>query len=218
MRVIRRRWPILLVSLAVVAGAVWIVFPRDSSEPQPVGGDEYVYATEGHEEIDALGGARHDYPPLTGIRVVETGDGRCRDLIWRPLRERVTAWRICDGELTSIREVHEFFGNRDERTYRCEPGSTLRDGWTCAYEDATETAGGGVVGTERVDGERLEHVRLTRRIEGGVEGTGTREFWLRPDGFPVRLAGTTDDVSPSPVGDVRYRERYLLTLETSPGG
>jgi hypothetical protein len=204
----------------VVAGVlIWALFPRDSSEPQPVRNDVYRYATRGFEEIDALGGARHDYPAETGISVKETGNGRCRRLVWRPLQDRVTSWTLCGQRLTTIHEVHEFFGNRDERTYRCEPGSTLRRGWTCTYDQTTETATGGVIGRSRIADTPVEHVRLERRIEGGVQGSGVRELWLRRgDGFPVRLAGTTDDVSPSQIGDVRYRERYVLTLEQPPGG
>ncbi|MFN8112771.1 MAG: hypothetical protein U0R51_06180 [Solirubrobacterales bacterium] len=217
MRANGHRWKVfLLVGLLIAAGAVWALFPRDSSEPARVTADEYVYATSGFESVDALGGARHDYPPSTGIEVEETAGGRCRVISWRPLEGRVTEWKLCGNRLVSIHESHDFFGNPDERTYRCEPGSSIRDGWTCSYGGATETATGGVVGREDFDGQRVEHVRLDRRIEGDVEGTGVRQFWLRPDGFPVKLTGTTDDVSPSPIGDVRYLERFVLTLESTP--
>jgi len=209
----------VLASLALALVLVWLLFPRDRSVPEPLRKGEYVYATHGFEAIDALGGARHDYPAATGIRVERTGDGRCRRLVWKPLHDRVTAWRLCGGRLVAIHEVHGFFGNRDERTYRCAPGSSLRRGWSCSFGGATETATGGVVGHARVAGVRTDHVHLARRIVGDVNGHGTRDFWLRlGDGFPVRLAGTTDDVSPSPIGDVRYRERYGLTLEAPPGG
>lgn len=203
-------------ALLVVASAlVWVLFPRDRSEPQPPRVGEYVYATRGFEEVDALGGARHTYPDETGILVEQIDGGRCRRLVWRPLRDRVTAWLLCGERLVEIQEVHEFFGNRDERTYRCEPGSSLRQGWSCSYGDTTVVASGGPVGRARVAGAPTDHIRLDRRVSGSVQGQGTREFWLRrSDGFPVRLAGTTDDVSSSPIGDVRYRERYSLELET----
>lgn len=213
----RRRWPAVAALLAVVVALGWLLFPRDRPEPQPLRGGELVYATRGFEEVDALGGARHDYPAETGIRVERGAGKHCRRLVWRPLRDRVTAWKLCGERLVAIDEVHEFFGVRDERTYRCAPGSSLRRGWSCAFGGTTEVATGGVVGRARIAGALADHVRLERRISGSVEGDGRRDFWLRrEDGFPVRLAGTTDDVSSSPIGDVRYRERYLLELELEP--
>jgi hypothetical protein len=214
----RLRWLAVPVLLAVVAALAWLLFPRDRTEPQPLHEGEYLYATRGFEEVDVLGGARHTYPAETGIRVRQQGRG-CRRLVWRPLRNRITTWVLCGEHLVAIHEVHDFFGNRDERTYRCGPGSSLRRGWSCSFGDTTEVATGGVVGRARIAGARTDHVRLERRITGGVQGEGTRSFWLRlGDSFPVRLTGTTDDVSPSPIGDVRYRERYMLELDTPPGG
>ncbi len=203
------------VLLVFAIALAFVLFPRDHSEPQPLSAGEYVYTTRGFEEVDALGGARHTYPAETGIRVEQVDGGRCRRLAWRPLRDRVTTWLLCGERLAEIHEVHDFFGNRDERTYRCEPGSSLRHGWSCSYGGATEIASGGVIGHARIAAARVDHVRLKRRISGSVEGQGTREFWLRRgDGFPVRIASTTDDLSPSPIGDVRYREHYTLELKT----
>jgi len=210
---VRRRW-LIAVPLAVagVALVAWWIFPKDTTAPAPIerGALTYAYTTVGFESVDILGGARHTYPSRTRIAVHRTSCGRL--LVWRPLRDRSTAYELCGGWLRSIREVHEFFGQRDRRTYRCAAGASLRSGWRCTFKDTTEVARGGVVGHERVDGIETVHVRLTTRITGGTEGTGTRDFWLRPDGFPVRLAATNDNSTPSIIGRVHYRERYELEL------
>ena len=113
--------------------------------------------------------------------------------------------------------MHEFFGTRDERTYDCTSGSSLSGGWRCQFEDTTEAATGGELGTERIDGVETIHVRLETRISGDTNGTGTRDFWLRrSDGFPIRLTATNDNKTSSAVGDVAYRERYELELSDRP--
>ena len=208
----RRRW---LLAVLLVAGCVglvaWWLFPEDSSSPAPVEPGAYAYATRGFEEVDILGGARHQYPATTGITVKRSGCGRVLD--WRPLTDRRTAYRLCGGRLRSIREVHDFYGRRDDRVYECAPSSSLRRGWRCTFDGTTEVARGGVVGTERIGGAATVHVRLTTTTSGNTEGTGTREFWLRrPDGFPVRLAATNDNTTGTFAGDVHYRERYVLQL------
>jgi hypothetical protein len=192
-----------------VGVAAWLVFPEDSVPPAPVQ-PGYRYATAGFEEIDALGGSRHEYPAVTSITVRRSPCGRL--LEWRPLRARSLAYEVCDRQLRSIRDVHRFFGRRERRVYRCAAGSSLRRGWRCTLDGTTEVARGGIVGTERIGGVETVHVRLTTRLTGDVEGTGTRDFWLRPDGIPVRLAATNESSTRSVVGRVRYRERYELEL------
>lgn len=212
----RWRWLIAVPLLAAAGLVVWWVFPEDSPSPAPVKPRAYAYDTSGFEEIGILGGARHVYPATTGMTIRRSSCGHW--LVWRPLRDRSTAYELCGGRLRSIREVHEFFGQRDLRTYRCTASSSLRRGWRCTFEDTTEVARGRVLGAERIDGVDTVHVHLTTRITGGTEGTGTRDFWLRrSDGFPVRLAATNENSTGSAVGPVHYRESYELELEQRPG-
>lgn len=206
--------PLAVAGAALVA---WWLFPKDTTAPAPPierGVLTYAYHTVGFESVNILGGARHNYPSRTLIAVHRSSCGRL--LVWRPLRDRSTAYELCGGALRSIREVHEFFGQRDRRTYRCAAGSSLRSGWRCTFKNTTEVARGGVVGRERVGGVETVHVRLTTRITGDTEGGGARDFWLRrSDGFPVRLAATNDNFTASIVGRVHFRERYELELRRS---
>lgn len=175
------------------------------------GPNALVYATTGFEEIDALGGARHEYPARTTITVLRQPSG-CVVYRWRPLEERLYAWELCAGELRRYKEEHEFFGNADRRTYRCEPGSSLRDGWRCRSPKTTESAS--VVAASR------GYVRLRTTLRGESKGTGTREFWLREDDVPERMVVENRNATPSFVGPVNYLERYELRLVeegSSPG-
>lgn len=209
----RRRW-LIPVPLAAGAGLLgWWLLPEDSVAPAPPeqGGRAYTYATAGFEEIDALGGARHVYPAATTVTFRRSGCGRA--FVWRPLRDRSLAYELCDGRLRAIRDVHRFFGRTERRTYRCAPESSLRDGWRCVFDGTTEVARGRVVGVESVGGAEAVHVRLTTRLTGGVDGAGSRDFWLRgSDGFPVRFAATNESSTASVLGRVHFRERYGLTL------
>ncbi len=208
----RRRWWAGGVAAVAAAGLIgWWQLPEDSTSPAPERPSAYEYATRGFEEVSILGGARHDYPDASGVAIRRTPCGR--RIVWRPLADRITSYRLCGDRLRSIHEVHRFFGRRDARTYRCEEGSSLSRGWRCTFDGATEVATGGPVARRRIDGTEAVHIRLTTRISGDVEGTGKRDFWLRrPDGFPLRLAATNDNSTGSPVGKVDYRERYELRL------
>jgi hypothetical protein len=206
-----------LIGAALVAGVLlagagaWWLGWRDTATPAglPSGPGAYEYRTAGFEEVDALGGARHDYPETTAVIVAETECGVT--LTWRPLEERAVTWELCRSErgweLRGVTELHRFFGRVDRRAYRCRPGSLLVRA-TCTAGDVTETATGTLVGRE---GE-VEHVRIRTRLTGGTQGTGTRELWIRSDGVPVRWIVTNESTTPSFLGDVRYRERFELVL------
>jgi hypothetical protein len=201
-----------IVVAALAAGAaVWWLGWRDTATPAglPSGPDAYEYRTIGFEEVDALGGARHDYPDTTAVTVATTACGV--KLTWRPLEERSTTWELCrsgDGwELRGFTELHRFFGRTDRRPYRCRPGSLLVRA-TCIAGDVTETATGSVVGREG----DVEHLSIRTRLAGSTTGTGRRELWLRADGVPVRWIMENDSVTGSVLGDVHYRERVELVL------
>jgi len=216
------------ITVVVVVGvAVWRLLPRDTATPivQPMGPQAYAYRTTGFEEIDAFGGARHDYPETTAMLVRRADCGVV--LTWQPLKERMTRWELCRSErgwlLRGFSELHIFFGRRDMRMYRCRSGSLVVDA-TCSAGNTTETAEGTTVGTETltIDGRQVKtlHLSVRTRLEGKTRGTGTRELWLRSDGLPVRWILTNESATPSLAGDVHYRERLelsLLSLEPQAG-
>lgn len=206
-RLSRRRLAAAGLVLAVgAAAAVWRLLPQDEITPvraQALGPGVFAYETSGFEEVDALGGARHEYPARTTIVVRRAGCGLV--LRWQPFEERLQEWELCDGlRLRRITERHRFFGTDDRRTYRCDPSSRLDGAYRCTTGETTEV--GRVVSSE--DG----HARLKTRISGGTTGSGTREVWLRADGVPLRLAAENENTTPSLVGPVHYRERYELRL------
>jgi hypothetical protein len=192
--------------LAAAALALWLLLPRDESTPveaRAAGPGELVYETSGFEEVDALGGARHEYPSSTNVSVRRTGAG-CTVFRWRPLEHRVYEWELCGRELERFTEVHRFFGNDDRRTYQCEPDSSFEAGWRCSARGTTETAT--VVSSE------AGHVRLRTVLSGQTTGSGLREMWLRADGVPLRVVVENESATPSLLGAVHYRERYELRL------
>lgn len=191
---------------AAAALAVWLLLPHDEATPRPANAAEQgalVYETVGFEEVDILGGARHDYPGRTTIAVTRAG---CRLVLrWQPLEERLQEWELCDGlKLRRITERHKFFGGDDRRTYLCDPGSRLDTGYRCTTGDTTETA--------RAVSSSGGRVLLRTTLTGGTTGSGTRELRLREDGVPLLMRVTNESTTPSLVGDVHYLERYELRL------
>jgi len=169
-----------------------------------------VYDTTGFEEVDAFGGARHDYPSRTTISVRR--DAGCSVFRWRPFAERFYEWQLCGRRLRRFTELHRFFGRDDRRTYVCDGQSSLDRGWRCTARGTAETA--------RVVASGQGHVRLRTELTGETTGSGTREVWLRADGVPERMIVENQSTTPSFLGDVHYRERYELRLRRggpSPG-
>jgi hypothetical protein len=199
-----------LVVLAALGLAAWKLWPRDTTTPVPAAAARpglFVYDTTGFEEVDAFGGARHEYPARTTVSVHTTADG-CTVYRWRPFTERFWEWETCGTRLRRFAELHRFFGRDDRRTYRCDATSTLRTGWRCTAQGTTETA--------RVVASGPAHVRLRTTLAGNTTGTGLRELWLRPDGVPRRMVVENESTTPSFLGDVHYRERFRLRI--SPAG
>src|SRR5215204_2428395 len=148
-----------LLVFAGAAVAVWQLLPRDSATTLAVTGarpGEFVYATTGFEGVDALGGARHEYPARTTISVRR--DAGCTVFRWRPFAERVHEWELCGHRLQRFTELHRFFGRDDRRTYLCDARSSLEDGWRCTARGTTETA--------RVVASGRAHVRLRTELAG----------------------------------------------------
>lgn len=188
----------------------------------------YRYTSTGWEEIDALGGAHHDYPDETTITVTESGCGvRLR---WDALRERRDEWALCvvdDGiELQPDGvQYHEFFSQPDEEAVVCDEGAILvprdpesaprteqkcrlaDDPWFPVWEVLDRTA-------RTVDGISVDvtHVRMTVLDEDEHWERTTIDWYLTDEGLPVEVTGVKESNTPSPVGDVEYHEEYELSL------
>ena len=192
----------------------------------PVG--VYSYATDGYEEVDALGGARHDYPAATTVTYTREGCGTRER--WQPLEERIGSALQCAGpggtELRSSFQQREFFGQKQDKTYRCDPGVPVlpRDprpgqSWQgrCSSGDSELALAGRVVALEQLDvggtAVRVARVRLEGTVTGSVRGRTDREVWLSlADGLLVQATADTDTLADTAGGTVRYREQYRLRL------
>ena len=190
----------------------------------------YVYAATGSESVDVLGGERHAFRRRTAVTVRPAGCGFV--LRYDFLRGRSTTREYCpsvDGlRVSRSVEVHTFFGRREVTDYRCTDASTARPaedrpeaklGWSCTTGTKTETAAGEVVGIEElaVAGAPVEtvHLRVATRLAGVSRGEGGADVWLsRSTGLPVRVVAWNDNVTDSPIGPVRYRERFELDLQS----
>ena len=187
----------------------------------------YVYATTGFDSVDALTGARHEYPAHTTVTISSEGCGvRVR---WNAVRERWEEWQWCpvDGGIETVAygSFHEFFDTSATTAYQCDgdplpmmaaTGTT----WQMACkqgETDTSVFAGHVVGTERIDvgatAVMALHVRYAVTVSGGSTGTRVIDRWLRPgDGLVVREDSSTDTVQSTVLGEVHYEERYTMVL------
>jgi len=206
------------------------VAPAPAATAAEVPRGVYRYATEGGEEVDALGGARHDYPASTTITYARAGCGS--EERWQPLEGRVGVTRQCAGaggsELRGTYQEREFFGQRQSKTYACDPGVLVRPRdprpsatWTgrCTTDDSTIALTVRVVALERLDvgGSAVEVTRLQIAgvLSGSTRGRSNREVWVRTsDGLLVQATGDTDTKADTTGGEVRYQERYRLRLQS----
>jgi hypothetical protein len=188
----------------------------------------YVYATEGQEAIDILGGSTHTYPAQTTVTIRHTECGLQQR--WAPLQERWDDEEVCVSdagrERQGIRTHHEFFGFTDDQHFECEPGYVLHpadpevgETWTtsCRSGDTLLTGTAEVVAleTRTVDGESIAtvHVRVTEEASGGDQGPSRDDYWLRAsDGLLIERSSSVETRSDSPVGTATYTERFTLRL------
>lgn len=206
----------------VVAGA------SRSRLPVPAEG-VYAYHTTGWEDVDVLGGSRHDYPATTTITVRHAGCGLVER--WDALAERWDERETCPtpaGEvLRRVRSHHEFFRHADERELTCDEGTLAHPAddapgttWTgrCTSGPTTVELTGSIVGRERVDvgGVVVDalHVRVESRVTGDQQGTGVHDTWGDPRTRLVVLErASMVSYSDQPVlGRTRYREEYEIRL------
>jgi len=220
-----------LGALAVVA----IFSLRDRSTPSTVSfegtvgsgpGDPgiYRYDTAGFEQVDALVGARHDYPVVTAV-VIE--DGACGPVMrWEPLAQRSDEWSFCgpDGSVSRIVEFHEWFGMGDTADGVCE-GLRLESAGDGEWQAACTREGTDIaivvemlgmesrsVGADEVT---TVHIRMTETTSGQTEGTRVTDLWMVP-GTPLYVRKQVADrsTSASPIGEVTYVEEYTLELKS----
>jgi hypothetical protein len=200
--------------------------PVRASLPAP---GVYQYATNGFDQIDTLGGARHDYPAVTTMTVIPHGCGV--QLRWDVAAERWNTWDWCiEGD--AIRQTawfayHEFFGVGGENAYACDGDPRPLDApagtrWTmtCRMDDrTTSTFRASVVDrtTLPVAGADVPvlHVRYDVDVAGESTGTQVLESWYRTgDGLVVREQLTTATVQSTVIGDAIFEEAYTIDLLT----
>jgi hypothetical protein len=201
--------------------------PRPAEPSLPSKG-VYIYTTTGSENVDVLGGARHEYPPETTITLRHEGCGM-RDR-WDALRGRWDARHYCTTERgLAIREViqhHEFYGRADERTFVCDAGAVAnpRDAepgskWTtvCRSDDAVGTTTVKAIGFEDVviAGAKVRtfHFHSMTTVTGASRATQEYDDWMvQSTGLLVRRVSSNDARTSSPVGTAHYQEHYELRL------
>ena len=190
----------------------------------------YRYSTSGGEDIDALGGARHDYPVATTITVTAEGCGiRLR---WDALRERRDEWRLCVTERgielqPDAIQYHEFFQQPELEHLACDRSVVVAPGseppaepvvQSCLLEGNPWVATWSVIerSTRPVNATDVPvwHVRMTVDNNDQFWEHTTTDWFLDDRGLPIAVSSSTESNSPSPIGDVRYRETYELSVES----
>lgn len=191
----------------------------------------YVYATEGRETIDSLGGTAHDYPAQTTVTVTPSGCGV--QLRWDLLKERYEEFTLCaTPEGIELQpegaNYHEFFGVGQREPLRCnrqvlvvpadgEPREIVPLACTLADDvwlPEWEVLGPTVV---EVDGVDVDATYVRMRIEDDDEywEHTVVEWWLDDHGLPLRMTATKSSKSPTDlVGDVVYTETFDARLES----
>jgi hypothetical protein len=192
--------------------------------PDPQRPDEgvYVYATDGHDEVDALGGRRHDYPAETTVSLRWTNCGV--DTRWDVLEERWDEASVCseggDRILRALTSYREFLGHGERQEVSCEvvslpadaaPGSTSTG--SCSGPSIEVSIRTTVVerGTVTIAGTRVPsvHVRSEATFSGDTDGSQVSDRWYHPEtGLELRGRTVTDVDRDSHAGRVHYQERY----------
>jgi len=199
-----------------------------AAAPQLPSPGVYVYATQGWEKLDVLGGARHDYPAQTTTTFTATSCGR--DVRWDGLEQRYDIWRTCSVgaavSLTSFTTYHSFYNQAVTKQYTCDPGTTLRPvgtapgtkgGGTCHDGDSAAIIDATVKGIEplAVNGVAIQtvHVLLNEQLTGSTKGTHVTELWYSTaNNLIVKRTSKTDADTQTPFGYSHYSEDLTTTL------
>ena len=234
---VRRAWiifgTVVLLALVAVAGILAAgnrSTPADVAYMGPVGdapGDPgiYRYDTIGFESVDALAGARHEYPEVTEL-ILE--DLECGPVVrWTPLEERREEWTWCGpgGSVATIVEYHAWFGVGETTETTCEGLHFTADdliSWeaSCTRPETeisivVEFRGREslMVGSVSLDTVRF---RLIEETTGRTEGIRVTDLWLIPGTpLPAKKQVADRSASSSPIGDVTYVEEYTLLLRST---
>jgi hypothetical protein len=203
-----------------------------AGEPKP---GVYLYETEGSESISALGGQTNTYPKTSTLTIVDTPCGV--DARWDLLTGRYTLEAQCraaDGtwSLTKTVVSDRFFNQTQVDTSTCtdlvvltadpKPGTKTRG--RCVNGDASTDYVYEVVALDRtaIGGQQVPtvHLRITFTQGGSRSGGGTEERWVQQGtNLVVKARRTESDVSPSPVGQVTYKQSSSIELRsTEPTG
>ncbi len=222
--------PTAAPSGGVTAAAAGATAAPEVAGRRPPAAGVYVYLTSGWEDVDALGGSRHEYPAETTLTIVdEAGGQRVR---WTALKERWEEWTTVSSPAgdawTNLTSYHEFFGQRDLRSFTCQPNSLYvpsdqTPGTTfemhCHDEGAQSVCTAHVVGPDvvMIGGAPVETLRLRMdtTMTGDVRGHMARDYWVIPEtGLLVKTIIVTDTNGDMPTGSMRYREEVELTLKS----
>jgi len=189
----------------------------------------YLYTTTGFDSVDALTGARHNFPATTTVTISAAGCGV--DVRWNTVRERWDEWQWCPQgrgiETVAYRSFHQFFGVSSGTSYQCagdalpidaHPGST----WTMVCRQGNSDTSrfvGHVIGRQPVKvgttSVNALRIRYDIAVSGVSAGTKFIDRWIRPDdGLVLREDSGTDTVQSTALGKVHYRERYTIVLQS----
>jgi len=191
----------------------------------------YIYDTTGYEEVDALGGARHDYPAETTITYEPAECGMTER--WAPLTQRADTRLLCpspEGDVLHwFHTAREFFGQHVGFTFRCPDGPVVRPTEpspghhatsTCSADNGDETT---ITVTTHdpapvtIDGTTIQATRIELQSEASGQGhaRSTIEMLLHPNtGLVLARTVATDAEGKSPAGPTRYTERYAIQLRS----
>jgi len=202
---------------------------RDASALPAVG--VYSYATTGGDEVDALGGASHQYPSQSTVTVTNTGCGvRQR---WVAAEERWDEFATCVDtasggvSLTDVTTFHRFFGADERESYTCEgeprpigapAGTTWVTTCTKTSGDDVQTWRGTVVGAETLTVDRqvvaVDHVVVAITDDERENAQRTETWYLAGTDLVVRRLVDNRTTNGSPIGDVHYVEHAEIMLSS----
>ncbi len=203
--------------------------PTPGTPARPAEG-VYSYDTSGHERLDALGGARHEYPDQTTLTITHGGCG-LRER-WQPLDGRYDERSVCATATTHAIEWYEssrsFFGQTDTRRLTCDAGAVAfstdapvgteyrhrcTDPDTDARNVVTVLADEDlVIGGRTV---RARRIRSVSDVTGDSRAHSEIDSWVHPEtGLTLRRVSLLDGTSTGPSGDVRYHEEYTMQLRS----
>lgn len=204
--------------------------PAPSTSRAPESG-VYVYDTSGYEEVDALGGARHDYPAETTITYTTSECGTVER--WAPLTQRADSRLLCPAAagdaLQWFRTEREFFGQTVDFRFDCPANSVVRPtaptpgeqfSFTCRsrkndVSTITVTVHDPVpfaVGNQTIT---AVHVELHSTSRGDGQARTAVDMLLHPEtGLVLSRTVATDAEAPSAAGTSSYTERYTIRLRS----